>query len=1148
MESAVLRMQRSAGNAAAADMIAGRGPASEPLSARSPVPAVPTVARAPLGAVIQGDVLPPPQTVSWGGDPFTISFARASAPEMLEVTIRYDGSFAVSGAADKTWKAEVRVGTQQLATRIRQQGTAFLLIDLLGDASTFLRISDRTDVDSMPGVVGRRHFLSASVTNGSSNPSINLTVLDPAAKTTPIPGQEPEDIAGTTPHAHTVLGDFSTWEALVDGDGDQKKELVVRMAPEKDSDTGAPRARVRLRELSGAEMLNVVGELKHNPGGFFAPMVTQVTDGDRPTKISLMMPKDTEFLSITPPKPGAPPAYGVTFAGADFVVAAKSPAGDITDWSAGGVAGGIVYNDISLGTYQDKFRLTLQARAGGTAILGLSPLFRDRSMGGVGIELPLQSVLRLQAIDVSPVSIGFDLDGDGKPDFQVFDTLTTPKDFGDQPERDRDHLIRLVGPGIGGEHSYSFQVRNGYPQSAEYASDVGKIVASNSRAVSGLNEQRKLDTYGKQLDSYEMSMMRVRHDCAAAGVISQAVYDAWSAFSADMISLRAQLSVGEPEPKLKQDATKHAQAFYAALSTETSAGQTSTWAPYTSSTKNEYTDTTTTHTVSMPDKTTGAGPQLAGNISGGQWEQAFVGYQTLVTGLDKWIVKKLKEAKGEHSDEAQQAEYLVSSRSQLAELEQYKPTRVLAVFHPDQQFSAESGYVPEIPLNLYYYRDGSTWYLKDLTNPQKPHHYKADVEDGQTTPPPSLFRELNDSDRMPEGVVHYEIPGHYASEVRVVSRLTFRKFLTYLGVGLALLGLALATAGTGAVAVAGSWALAGSAVAGGLSAALDLIDKQQHGDLTATTAIIDIAQIVASIAGVSALRSGAIAKGGLVAASEGNPLLGEAAVGAVRAQQIYLLSAGVRGAADVVTVVTMGIDAAGQLDAIENGPGDRASKDRAKALLLAQLAVTGGITALSIKGELPTLGGGRKLSLYTPKGETVPMALVEGMGAPGAIKFSQKDIGEFTGDKKMTIDELADSMRTGGWKGDPIHVIEMPDGSIVSLDNRRLWAARKAGLTDIPMWFHNPKEPFPAQWAQEGFELEKTVYRAKDGTLTTTKAKDTEVAYAKGATPVTFGEAALFRTANQGNIAGGGGKFPLWGRLELPRVRRKLTTAPMGSE
>jgi ppGpp synthetase/RelA/SpoT-type nucleotidyltranferase len=44
-ESAILRLQQSAGNAATADVIAGRRPAPGPGSARSPVPALPTVAR-----------------------------------------------------------------------------------------------------------------------------------------------------------------------------------------------------------------------------------------------------------------------------------------------------------------------------------------------------------------------------------------------------------------------------------------------------------------------------------------------------------------------------------------------------------------------------------------------------------------------------------------------------------------------------------------------------------------------------------------------------------------------------------------------------------------------------------------------------------------------------------------------------------------------------------------------------------------------------------------------------------------------------------------------------------------------------------------------------------------------------------------------
>ena len=37
-------------------------------------------------------------------------------------------------------------------------------------------------------------------------------------------------------------------------------------------------------------------------------------------------------------------------------------------------------------------------------------------------------------------------------------------------------------------------------------------------------------------------------------------------------------------------------------------------------------------------------------------------------------------------------------------------------------------------------------------------------------------------------------------------------------------------------------------------------------------------------------------------------------------------------------------------------------------------------------------------------------------------------------------------MRTNGWQGKPVDVVIMPDGSITSIDNTRILAARKAGI------------------------------------------------------------------------------------------------------
>jgi hypothetical protein len=36
-------------------------------------------------------------------------------------------------------------------------------------------------------------------------------------------------------------------------------------------------------------------------------------------------------------------------------------------------------------------------------------------------------------------------------------------------------------------------------------------------------------------------------------------------------------------------------------------------------------------------------------------------------------------------------------------------------------------------------------------------------------------------------------------------------------------------------------------------------------------------------------------------------------------------------------------------------------------------------------------------------------------------------------------------MRTGGWKGDPVDIVRMPDGRLTSMDNTRILAARETG-------------------------------------------------------------------------------------------------------
>ncbi|KDN09308.1 putative hemolysin [Gilliamella apicola] len=69
---------------------------------------------------------------------------------------------------------------------------------------------------------------------------------------------------------------------------------------------------------------------------------------------------------------------------------------------------------------------------------------------------------------------------------------------------------------------------------------------------------------------------------------------------------------------------------------------------------------------------------------------------------------------------------------------------------------------------------------------------------------------------------------------------------------------------------------------------------------------------------------------------------------------------------------------------------------------------------------------------------------------PSEIRFSQNTVSynkvERGTDMKYTYDDLVTSMKTNGWKGEPVNVIKMPDGKYTSMDNTRIAAAREAGI------------------------------------------------------------------------------------------------------
>jgi len=168
------------------------------------------------------------------------------------------------------------------------------------------------------------------------------------------------------------------------------------------------------------------------------------------------------------------------------------------------------------------------------------------------------------------------------------------------------------------------------------------------------------------------------------------------------------------------------------------------------------------------------------------------------------------------------------------------------------------------------------------------------------------------------------------------------------------------------------------------------------------------------------------------------------------------------------------------------------------------------------------------------------------MVPPEEVRFTQRSVSRATSDG-VSIPDLASSMADGGWRGGPVHAVRWDDGGIASLDNRRLTAARMAGLEHVPTALHAPSdrlEDWPHEWDQARRErnaLGVDIRELPDGTLRV-GGDQGAIRYARGQVAETWGDIALFRAAEQRSLLpgelGGASDSPVYaakpaGRIEV---------------
>lgn len=351
---------------------------------------------------------------------------------------------------------------------------------------------------------------------------------------------------------------------------------------------------------------------------------------------------------------------------------------------------------------------------------------------------------------------------------------------------------------------------------------------------------------------------------------------------------------------------------------------------------------------------------LASAVTGHDWPSVFSNYDSVMRGLDGWVSDRIRARYGDQSDEYKRNQHLHHMRDEVAALAASHPDAipVAATFAPDSEYRAVSGGITSIPLTVIVYRDGGSWRLHDLT-PQRP--YLASVGDrGEAEPPYALFAELDDNDRFPKGILYYQIPGGSGGRVLCTAEKDWYEWVRDFGLVVAAIGIGLATFGTGTVAVVGAYFLAGAAIANAIAAGGELYDTVTSGQATTTSIILNIVDIIASLAGAGALVSGTVVRSASAAARAGMAWTGAAARVAAFADRVYIPLTAASTAGDVATVAVMSADAHAQLTEMEQSGASPEEIASARKALLVQLAITGGLTAMSVRGDLPEIRMGRR--------------------------------------------------------------------------------------------------------------------------------------------------------------------------------------------
>ena len=333
-------------------------------------------------------------------------------------------------------------------------------------------------------------------------------------------------------------------------------------------------------------------------------------------------------------------------------------------------------------------------------------------------------------------------------------------------------------------------------------------------------------------------------------------------------------------------------------------------------------------------------------------------------------------------------------------------------------------YLTHTPIpTAYSYPPGFTWFLRDVTQPNRPEvkYRPNDVERYLRTGdlhvdqvPRVLFEKLNDSLIFSKGIVYWRYPDGRPDSLRTTEPWSLSDWLGAIGLTLAGLGIILLTGGAGTPAVLAALGIA-SASFGVASTLADLSHRDELGILTQADKDRAILAIAVDVASALSLGLGQAAGAA-----------GRAATAAGRVTRLTVVvqrSAQVAGVVDrtlgYAYTVSMAADYVRQYEAIMASNLPTAEKERALRDLTQSAIFTGGVvlapSALSrVAGAVRARGAAHPDSpARLPTAEPPPTATVHHTTepAPGWSRVPPTDADFLTRSTRQERLPAADAAR-----------------------------------------------------------------------------------------------------------------------------------------